>query len=50
MPEIAPTEIKALARISRLLHRDAFRKALFSAGSAEEAYQVIEEEESRHKI
>jgi PTS system nitrogen regulatory IIA component len=42
--------LKALARIARLLHRDAFRKALMESGTAGEAMQTIQDEEARHKI
>jgi mannitol/fructose-specific phosphotransferase system IIA component (Ntr-type) len=42
--------IRALARISRLLHREDFRLALTKCTSPEEAMKVIREEEARHKI
>jgi len=44
------TKLKALARISRLLHRKGFRKGLATSTSAEEAMQVIVEEEAQHRI
>jgi mannitol/fructose-specific phosphotransferase system IIA component (Ntr-type) len=44
------TKLKALARISRLLHRKEFRQALASSTSADEAMQVIVDEEARHRI
>jgi mannitol/fructose-specific phosphotransferase system IIA component (Ntr-type) len=42
--------VKALARIARLLHREAFREALAGASSPEAAMGIIEEEEARHRI
>jgi mannitol/fructose-specific phosphotransferase system IIA component (Ntr-type) len=42
--------MKALARIARLLHREAFREALMNCGAAADTWRVIEEEEARHKI
>ena len=44
------TKLRALARISRLLHREEFRKGLAACGTAEEAMQVIIDEEARHRI
>jgi mannitol/fructose-specific phosphotransferase system IIA component (Ntr-type) len=44
------TKLKALARISRLLHRENFRKGLASSTSVETAMQVIVDEEARHRI
>jgi mannitol/fructose-specific phosphotransferase system IIA component (Ntr-type) len=44
------TKLKALARISRLLHRQEFREALATATTADEAMQVIVDEEARHRI
>jgi mannitol/fructose-specific phosphotransferase system IIA component (Ntr-type) len=44
------TKLKGLARISRLLHREEFRQALAASTSAEEAMQVIVDEEARHRI
>jgi mannitol/fructose-specific phosphotransferase system IIA component (Ntr-type) len=44
------TKLKALARISRLLHREDFRKGLATSTSADEAMQVIVDEEARHRI
>jgi len=44
------TKLKALARISRLLHREEFRKRLAACTLAEEAMQVIVDEEARHRI
>jgi mannitol/fructose-specific phosphotransferase system IIA component (Ntr-type) len=42
--------MKALARIARLLHREAFRKALMECGAPDETWRVIEEEEAKHRI
>jgi len=42
--------LRALARISRLLHREAFRKSLAVCRSAAEALEIIREEERLHKI
>lgn len=44
------TKLKALARISRLLHRGDFRTALAASSSAVDALQVIVDEEGRHRI
>jgi mannitol/fructose-specific phosphotransferase system IIA component (Ntr-type) len=44
------TKLKALARISRLLHRQEFREALAASTSADAAMQVILDEEARHRI
>ena len=44
------TKLKALARISRLLHRQEFREALAASASADAAMQVILDEEARHRI
>jgi len=44
------TKLKALARISRLLHREGFRKGLAASTSVEEAMQAIVDEEARHRI
>jgi mannitol/fructose-specific phosphotransferase system IIA component (Ntr-type) len=44
------TKLKALARISRLLHREEFRTALAASDTPAAAMQVITDEESRHKI
>jgi mannitol/fructose-specific phosphotransferase system IIA component (Ntr-type) len=44
------TKLKALARISRLLHRQEFREALAASTSVDEAMQVIVDEEDRHRI
>lgn len=44
------TKLKGLARISRLLHREEFRRGLAASTSAEEAMQVIVDEEARHRI
>jgi len=44
------TKLKALARISRLLHRAEFREALAASTSAEDAMRVIADEEARHRI
>jgi mannitol/fructose-specific phosphotransferase system IIA component (Ntr-type) len=44
------TKLKALARISRLLHREDFRTGLVTSTSAEGAMQVIVDEEARHRI
>jgi len=44
------TRLKALARISRLLHRKDFRMGLANSTSAEGAMRVIVEEEAQHRI
>jgi mannitol/fructose-specific phosphotransferase system IIA component (Ntr-type) len=44
------TKLKALARVSRLLHREDFRQGLAASTSAEEAMRVIVDEEARHRI
>jgi len=44
------TKLKALARISRLLHREDFRKGLAASTTVEEAMQAIVDEEARHRI
>ena len=44
------TKLKALARISRLLHREDFRTGLVTSTSAAGAMQVIIDEEARHRI
>jgi mannitol/fructose-specific phosphotransferase system IIA component (Ntr-type) len=43
-------KMKALARISRLLHREEFRRDLAGSSSPAEAMRVITEEEARHRI
>jgi mannitol/fructose-specific phosphotransferase system IIA component (Ntr-type) len=48
--EHTTTKLKALARISRHLHREAFRTALAASTTAAEAMGVIADEESRHRI
>lgn len=42
--------MRALARLSRLLHNDAFRKALHEARDAAEAMDAIRAEEGRHRV
>ena len=44
------TKLKALARISRLLHREDFRTGLVTSTSTDGAMQVIVDEEARHRI
>jgi mannitol/fructose-specific phosphotransferase system IIA component (Ntr-type) len=44
------TKLKALARISRLLHRQEFREALVASTSSDDAMRVIVDEEARHRI
>lgn len=44
------TKLKALARISRLLHREEFRSRLVTSTSTDGAMQVIVDEEARHRI
>jgi mannitol/fructose-specific phosphotransferase system IIA component (Ntr-type) len=44
------TKLRALARISRLLHREEFRRQLAESTTAADAMRVIVGEESRHKI
>jgi PTS system nitrogen regulatory IIA component len=43
-------KLKALARISRLLHNDSFRAALAASRSPEEAIRAIVDEEAQHRI
>ena len=45
---ISGPHIKALARISRMLKNDSFKKKLIEAGSAGQILEVIEEEEKNH--
>jgi len=44
------TKLKALARISRLLHREDFRTGLVTSTSTDGAMQVIVDEEALHRI
>ena len=44
------TKLKALARISRLLHREDFRKELAASTSVDEAMKAIVDEEAQHRI
>ena len=44
------TKLRALARISRLLHREDFRKELAASTSVDEAMQAIVDEEAQHRI
>ncbi len=44
------THMKALARISRLLHSEDFRQALWHSTSVSEAMNAIRSEEARHRI
>jgi len=44
------TKLKALARISRLLHCEDFRVGLAACTTPEAAMQAIVDEESRHRI
>lgn len=48
--DVSGPHIKALARISRLLKGEEFRKALLQAQSSEEVLSVIAEEEKRHPV
>lgn len=43
-------KMRALARISRLLHREDFRRALAAAPSPARALRVIVDEEARHRV
>ena len=45
---VSGPHIKALARISRLLKGEDFRKELISASDREAAIHILEEEEKRH--
>ena len=47
-PDISGPHIKALARISRLLKNDSFKKALLSAKTPKDAMDMIADEEKRH--
>jgi len=44
----AGAHLKALARISRLLKDEAFRKRLIEAGTANELYAIIRDEDDRY--
>ena len=44
------TKLRALARISRLLHREDFRKELAASTSVDEAMKAIVDEEAQHRI
>ncbi len=44
----AGAHLKALARISRLLKDEAFRRRLIEAGTADELYAIIREEDDRY--
>ena len=44
----AGAHLKALARISRLLKDDAFRRRLIEASTADELYAIIREEDDRY--
>ena len=44
----AGAHLKALARISRLLKDDAFRRRLIEASTANELYAIIREEDDRY--
>ena len=46
--DVSGPHIKALARISRLLKGEDFRKELISASDREAAIRILEEEEKRH--
>ena len=46
--DVSGPHIKALARISRLLKNDEFKKKLIDASSSEEILEVIETEEKEH--
>ena len=46
--DVSGPHIKALARISRMLKNDGFKKKLIEAESAEDVVAVIEEEEKSH--
>lgn len=45
---VSGPHIKALARISRMLKNDSFKKRLIEADSAEQILGIIAEEEKRH--
>jgi PTS system nitrogen regulatory IIA component len=45
---VSGPHIKALARISRMLKNDNFKKKLIEAGSSEELLGIIEAEEQSH--
>jgi fructose-specific phosphotransferase system IIA component len=46
--DVSGPHIKALARISRLLKGEDFRKQLINVGSREEAISILKEEEAKH--
>lgn len=48
--DVSGPHIKALARISRLLKGEAFRKALIQAHTSQEILSIIAEEEKRHPV
>ena len=46
--DVSGPHIKALARISRLLKEEGFRKELIACPDTETAIRILEEEESKH--
>ena len=46
--DVSGPHIKALARISRLLKGEEFRKRLIGVGSRDEAIAILKEEEEKH--
>ena len=46
--DVSGPHIKALARISRLLKGEEFRKRLIDVGSRDEAIAILKEEEEKH--
>ena len=46
--DVSGPHIKALARISRLLKGEEFRKRLIGVGSRDDAIEILKEEEEKH--
>ena len=46
-PDRASDHIQALARLSRLMTMEAFREAIYAAGSATEIYDLLRQHEQR---
>lgn len=45
-PDRTSDHIQALARISRLMTMDDFRQSIYEAGTAEEIWELLEQEET----
>lgn len=46
-PDKTADHIQALARVSRLMHVDAFREAVYAAGSGAEVYELLRQQEQK---